>query len=218
MFSEDYVLRIISQAMAALTTVLGLKKAGKYDQAQQVIDQALEQLLGLKSEIIKQLEDSSLLQLLTREQRLDTARLALVADLFKEQGDILVAQKRLAEGRQDYLRALAYMLETGFGDANAQAGELPGKIAGLIENLDLATIPDGMLWTLFCYYEQAGYYLNAGNTLDEMAVHPAVSVDIRPERIAFYERLSQKSAAELAAGGMDSGEVQHRLEQANSGL
>jgi len=217
MFSQDYILRIISQATAALATVLGLKKAGKYDEAQQAIDQALEQLLGLDSFIIKQLEDRSLLEMLTKEQRVDSARLGLVADLFKEEGDILAEQKRLAESRLSYQRALVYTLETGFDEGEPSTAELTGKIEGLIDSLKGGSIPGSTLWTLFCYYERAGLYKKAADTLDEMAAHPEAGSDVQPERSAFYERLGQKSASELAAGGLDRAEVQHRLESLKPG-
>ncbi len=216
MFSEDYLMRIISQAIAALATVIGLKKAGKHQEALQAIDQALEQLLGLKSEIIKQLEDKSLLQMLTKEQQLDAARLGLVADLFKEEGDILAAQKRFAESRISYLRALTYMLETSFDEAYQGSNEIAGKIEELVNSLGVENIPDETLWTLFCHYEQAGAYLKADHTLVEMTSRPAVGADIQPEVVAFYERLCQKSAAELALGGIDPAQAQSKLAQAKS--
>lgn len=47
--TEDYILRMISLATAALLRAIGLRKGGQYEQAEQAIDQALEQLLGLPS-------------------------------------------------------------------------------------------------------------------------------------------------------------------------
>ena len=47
MFSEDYILRMIRMATAALAQIIGLKKAGQYQQALQAIDQALEEVISV---------------------------------------------------------------------------------------------------------------------------------------------------------------------------
>jgi hypothetical protein len=216
MFSEDYLMRIITQAIAALARVLGLKKAGKYHEALQMIDQALEQLLNLKPDIIKQLEDKSLLQMLTKEGQLDIERLGLIADLFKEEGDIFAAQERFSESRASYIRSLMYTLETGFDEVNQKSSELAGKIEERVHKVGLQNIPDEVCWTLFCYYEQSGAYLQAENTLLEMAERPSTRTEIQPELIAFYERLLEKSPAVLASGEIDPTQVQNKLEQARS--
>jgi hypothetical protein len=98
MFSEDYILRMINQAVAFLLKIAGLKKAGDYAEAQQAIDQALELLLGLRADIIKRLDDVSILKALTQQGKLDIHRLALIADLFKEDGDTSVDLTEEIEG------------------------------------------------------------------------------------------------------------------------
>lgn len=225
MFSEDYLIRMITQALLALTRAFGLKKAGKYAEALQTIDQALEQLLGLKSDMVKQLEDKSLLQLLTKDGQMDVARLALVADLFKEEGDVLAAQQRPTESRVSYLRALLYKLEIYFDQASREPGEIAekmppapaGDIEELVEKIGVQNITDGTFWTLFCYYEQTGAYLKAEQALITMAARPAIHADIQPELAAYYERLLQKSPVELASSGIDSAQLQSKLAQARSG-
>ena len=42
MLTEDYIMRMINMAIAALLQAIGLRKAGEYNQALQTIDQALE--------------------------------------------------------------------------------------------------------------------------------------------------------------------------------
>ena len=44
MFTEDYVLRQISLLVAVLAKIAGLKKAGKYQEAQTTHDQAIEEV------------------------------------------------------------------------------------------------------------------------------------------------------------------------------
>jgi hypothetical protein len=214
MFSEDYILRMINQAVAFLLKIAGLKKAGDYAEAQQAIDQALELLLGLRADIIKRLDDVSILKALTQQGKLDIHRLALIADLFKEDGDILVAQSQISESRESYLRSLTYHLETGFGETTRPSVDLTEEIEGLVQNLDIQNLPDNTLWTLFCYYERIGAYPKAEDAILRLAGRPNLYANIQPELVAFYERLLERPLGELAEAGMSRGEVKGKLEKA----
>lgn len=217
MLSEDYILRMIGQATAVLLKIIGFKKNGDYPEAQQAIDQALETLVGLKADLIKQLDDESLLNTLTQEGVLDTARLALVADLFKEDGDVLAAQGRVSESRESYMRSLIYHLETGFDESTEPDVELTNKIEVLVQNLGLQNLPDEPLWTLFCYYELIGDLPKADHAILRLAERPNLQTDIQPELVAFYERLLQKPDAVLAAAGMTREEVKSKLKKSKTG-
>jgi hypothetical protein len=45
MLTEDYFMRMINQMLAVLTKIIGLKDVGQYQEAQQIVNQSLEQLL-----------------------------------------------------------------------------------------------------------------------------------------------------------------------------
>ncbi len=214
MLSEDYIMRMIGQATAVLLKIIGLKKNGDYPEAQQAIDQALEKLIGLKADIIKQLDNESILNTLTHEGKLDIARLALMADLFKEDGDILAAQGRFSESRESYLRSLIFQLETGFDETIQPSVDLTQKIDELVLNLGDQNLPDEPLWTLFCYYELAGALTKADEAIWKLANRPKLYAEIQPELVAFYERLMEKPAGELSKSGMSREEIMGKLEKA----
>jgi hypothetical protein len=214
MLSEDYIMRMIGQATAVLLKIIGLKKNGDYPEAQQAIDQALEKLIGLKAEIIKQLDNESLLNTLTHEGKLDIDRLALIADLFKEDGDIFAALGRVSESRESYLRSLIFHLETGFDETAQPSDDLTKKIEELVQKLGYQNLPDEPLWTLFCYYELTGAFPKADEALLKLAERPGLYADIQPELVAFYKRLLEKPAGELSESGMNREEVMGKLEQA----
>jgi len=98
MLTEDYLIRQINLAIAALAKILGLKTAGQFQAALYEIDQLLEQLIGLRSYMIKNLSDEGILAILSNAEGVDTDRLLIVADLIKHEGDIL-AEKKYAEER-----------------------------------------------------------------------------------------------------------------------
>ena len=110
MLTEDYIMRMINQAIAALVAIAGFKKAGQYEQSRQAIDQALEQLIGLRADLVRRLDDHAILQALTRQDNLDVDRLALVAELLKEEGEILAAQGDRAAAQASWLRGLNFLL------------------------------------------------------------------------------------------------------------
>lgn len=114
MLTEDYLIRMINLAIAALLRIIGLKKEGDFQEALILIDLTFEQLLGLRASMAKALDDNRLYYLLTRNEQLDLQRLSIIADLFHHEGDILAAQGRLKESREDYARALRYNLEVLF--------------------------------------------------------------------------------------------------------
>ncbi len=59
--SEDTLLRMLVAAIAEIVARLALlRSAGNYQKALEVIDQNLEELLGLKADLVRQLDDSQI--------------------------------------------------------------------------------------------------------------------------------------------------------------
>ena len=152
MFTEDYLMRIISQAMAVLMTVIGLRKAGKFSEARQAIHQAIEQLTGLPANLIEQMDDASLLSMLTTQGQLDVGRLAILADLFQEEGEILPKLGQSAEGSSATERALRFTLEVALADDSNLSPENIGKIETLYQSLKGRDLPVETQLALSDYY------------------------------------------------------------------
>jgi hypothetical protein len=152
MFTEDYLMRIINQAIAALMTAMGLRKAGKLSEAQQAIHQAIEQLTTLPANLIDQMDDSSILALLAAQGQLDIGRLAILADIYMEQGEILIKQDQPKQGNAAFARALRFILEvTLFEDDKLSINNID-KITGLTERLEGASLPVDTQLALSDYY------------------------------------------------------------------
>jgi hypothetical protein len=86
MLSQDYLIRIIRQATAVIAKIIGLKEAGQYQEALQVIDQTMEQAWGMNADMVNLLDDESLYKVLTINEVLDLDRLGIIAELFTEKG------------------------------------------------------------------------------------------------------------------------------------
>jgi hypothetical protein len=217
MLTEDYILRMISQAISVLLYIAHLKENRQYQQAQQAIDQSLEQLLGLRADLLKLLEDKSIFLMLTHQEQLDVERVVVIAELFKVEGDILADQDRLVESRQSYLRALNFYLEVGLTEQTGPSSpSLTEKIESLASQPAILPLPDDIQWSLFNFYELSADYARAGAALEELAGRPGVYTDLQPEMIAFYQRLLTLPPTELSRNHLDREQVQAKLDRINS--
>jgi hypothetical protein len=212
MLTEDYVMRMLNQALAVLLKIAGFKQAGQYKQAQQAIDQELEELLGLKADLVWRLDDEALLRALTINDQLDVVRLEIISDLFREQGEINAVQGRVNESRESFRRALMGYLEVGLASESKENNiPLNQKIDGLLQILGQINLSEETLWALFCYADQSGDFDQAERALANLAVRPGVIADLRPEIIAFYERLLALPPDELSHRGLDRAQLEQKL-------
>jgi hypothetical protein len=120
---------------------LGLKRAGKYKEAQESFDQAIESLIGLNANLARQLSDQALLDLLTFQGRLDTDRVLVLADIYREKAEISALQGSVEEGTFYSQRSLRLYLETALSKTESLGIELIQKIETLRKGLTSKDMP-----------------------------------------------------------------------------
>jgi len=154
MFTEDYLMRIISQTLAVLMTAMGLRKAGKYSEALLSVEQAIELLTALPASIIDQMEDGALLSVLTNNGQPDVGRLAILADLYQEQGEIFLGSGRPIQASVAFVRSLRFILEVVlFDDANLSSENII-KVNYLVQRLENHDLPYEVQLSLSDYYQR----------------------------------------------------------------
>lgn len=153
MLTEDYLIRRINQAIALLLHALGLRKNGQLEAALTDVDIALELLLGMRSVLLKEMDEPSLLQLLTVRGRVDFERLALVAKLFKEEGAIFELEGRAADSTRDYLRALNFLLVIAQDEKVGLSADQIADIEQLRQRLQDERLPMDTQAALLDYYQ-----------------------------------------------------------------
>jgi hypothetical protein len=141
MLTEDYIMRMISLALAALMTALGLKKAGQLNQAQQALDQALESLLGINARLVEQLDDRTLLDMLTFLGKLDLDRVMVQADIYREQAEVYTLLGQPQSSQYAAQRSLRLYLEAALASQATPNLDLIQKIEPLRLKLDAPTLP-----------------------------------------------------------------------------
>ena len=154
MFTEDYLMRIINQAIAALMTTIGLRKAGKNSEALQAIQQAIEQLTTLPAYIVDQMDDGSILSTLSVHGQLDVGRLVILADLYQEQGEIFLGLDQPVQSSIAFTRALRFILEVVLlEDANLSTENI-GKVEALVQRLNGHPLPVETQLALSDFYQR----------------------------------------------------------------
>jgi tetratricopeptide (TPR) repeat protein len=205
--SEDTLLRMLVAAISETVTRLALlRTVGNYTQSMEIIDQNLEELLGLKADLIRQLDDKHIVEMLTINDILDYGRLFYVAELFQQEAEIHLAQGDAQPAKISQIRALNLFLEVGFAVEN-EFLEADDQIDELFESLG-ENAPAETLFTLFDYYEQTGEYARAESAINLMLQITGNDLEILAVKQSFYERLLAESDEELEAGGLTREQIQ----------
>jgi tetratricopeptide (TPR) repeat protein len=141
MLTEDYIMRMINQALAVLMIALGFKRAGQFSEALQSFDQALERLLGLNAHLAKQLDDSLLLEMLTFQEKLDVDRLLVLAEIYREEAEVYTLQGQPESSQFAAQRSLRLYLEAALASEANPTLELIQKIEAMRLKLAAPALP-----------------------------------------------------------------------------
>ena len=207
MFSEDYLMRMINLAVAALVRAIGLRKDGDYEKANQSIDQALEQLTGLSADLLRQIDDQGVLNQLLTQGELDRERAVLVADLYSERGNICALQNQPDDACFCWHRALMISLEVTLSNPELTPADQKEKIDGLFSATKECQLPFDTRFNLYSYYDSIGRYAMAEYNLSRLLQSSNFQVEMVEEYKDFCQRLSEKSDLDLEKGGLSSKQV-----------
>jgi hypothetical protein len=141
MLTEDYIMRLINQVLAVFLQAVGLKKAGKLEDALQVFDQASESLLGLNALLAKQLGDSQVLSMLTFQEKLDTDRLLVLADIYREEAEVYSLLGQPDNGQLIFQSSLRFYLEVILTSETNLSLKLVETIEALRSKLTISSLP-----------------------------------------------------------------------------
>ncbi len=109
MIERDYIMRLVQQLAAVMRRILRLQEQEKYDQAQQEVEEAYGELLGLERELLMSLAPATAAPLLGEAGKIKIAArlLQAEADLAGRRGDAEAALRLRSRALEFYLEALA---------------------------------------------------------------------------------------------------------------
>jgi hypothetical protein len=209
---QDYILRLIEQLAQFLARILKLHERGEYDAAMDAIGDALKKLVGLDLRVIEALSLEDLVKLLKPGIDLDVSRAIIVADLLKARGDVRHSLGDPDGGTESYVRSLTLFLEVFTAPGSIELPDQTTRMEWLITRLADEELPPVSLVRLLRYYEKTKRFALAEDVLWEL-LDGEDGDDFIDEGAEFYDRLVQKTDADLDAGDLPREEVLEGLER-----
>lgn len=214
---EDPIFQTLVAAISATVARLGnLRTSKAYEQANAEIEARLDELIGLKYDQIRYLDDDFILDLLTVNEILDIQRLWYLAVLIDARGQIQISQGNQKEGFANRLRALGLLIEVAFS-TKEPIDEVDSKIHVNAKDL-WESIPEEILFSLYDLWERRGAYSKALSALDHMLVISSERHEILRERQLFLQRLTRKGEEDLHQGNLTLAQVMSAIDQSPSTL
>src|SRR5215472_4544379 len=101
MIRRDYILRMIEEFMQVLARINSLKREQLWQEADSVIDEEFQRLLGSGAKAVLQLSETELLAKIIQggPTQVLHQKAQLLTTLFNEAGEVAMAQNRIEEGR-----------------------------------------------------------------------------------------------------------------------
>jgi hypothetical protein len=151
-----------------------------------------------------------------KDDALDVEKLELIADLFKEEGDIHRLQAQNNTSRLCYIRSLNYYLTVGNQLVTSSPTELSQKIESLLLSIGTDNLEGNTLWDLYGHFEKERDFTRAEGMLMGLSAQADSRADALAELKCFYQRLLALSPAELTAGGLSREQIQQKLNDLES--
>ena len=208
MITRDYFLRMIHQLAQVIGKVLGLSQVQRYDAALDEIQLSSKQLLGIDLVLLTTLSDEEFVRLLALGDRFDVEKCVVAGELLRLVGLVKEQEGDESERFHCYATSLSLFLELLIRESGVLPKEYYDEIELLIGKLSSFELPHGLKVKLFRYYEAAGKFDLAENTLFEIVEGDHEFVG---EGMKFYGRLRTKTEAELEKGNLPRDEVEASL-------
>ncbi len=206
MIRRDYFLRAVQDMTQALARVLFLKQREEYTQAMQEIGAALRKLRAAPADDTKELSLEDWLELCRRHEDAASGLLLGLADLLREQGELFSMQSRGAEAQAARVVALGLFIEALLRGETFVSKELMFKVEELIAQCAAGPMPASLRVRLARYYEARGRFGAVEDVLfDWRDSGEPGAVEAGGE---FFDRLRDKTDAELEQGGLPRAEVE----------
>lgn len=215
MFKRDYFMRQIEQMTLVLHRILFNKEHIPLGDAQQQLDEASRHLLGLNIRSLQALSSKDILELLSYQGNLDTAKAMVIGDMFVGHGDLLKQHEETDGAYRAYWKSLDLLLHLSLSPHVApkdeETAEIASRIQTSLERLQAWMIPEDLKRLLFAHYEKKGDYAKAEDVLFHyMEDHPDQSEFLR-QGAAFYEALIDTEDVLLESGNFSKEEAAEGL-------
>jgi hypothetical protein len=211
MIRKDYFLRLIEEATKGIRQALLDVQDEDYAEAHAAVANSLRRLINLGLGAVANLTDEQLLGILQLHHAQDwRERSLVVAALLKTEGDICTEEGREKAHFNAYLKALHLLLA-----ASEETADFPDSIPTIAECAEALAdyvLPTHTYQALLDYYERTNQ-LALGEDLLFVWLEEGGNETAVTAGIDYYQRLSEKSDEELAAGNLPRAEIEASLNE-----
>ena len=161
---------MIEQFLLALSKIKALKRGELWQETAASVNEELQRLAGKNAEAIARLSETEILALLMKgepTQVIHTKMLMMVA-LLKDAGDAAVAQHRVEESREFYLKGLHLLMNALESSEAAEIPEFVPKLEELRGALESDRLPLATQARLMRHFEAIGDFAKAEDALFAM--------------------------------------------------
>jgi len=211
MLRKDYIMRMVEQIQRAIAEVLLRRKARDQQAAEQLLQQASSEYLGLDFELIKSQPPAQLKALFTLEGELDVGKCIVVGELFDQAAALLQDSGEGPQAESMLVRSLDFFLEGYRVLPDKERSLYAHRIMKILEQLPDREHSVPMLLKIVGAYEAAGKFDSAEDLLFELVEAGATGALERG--LELYHQLLGKKDAELEQGGLPREEVQQSLQE-----
>ncbi|MNR02276.1 hypothetical protein D3C85_1181200 [compost metagenome] len=216
MFRRDYLMRQIEQLTVVLHRILFNKEHIPIEDAQRQLDEVSRHLLGLNIRSLQSLSSKDILELLSYQGSIDTAKALVISDMFVGQGNLLLEHEEKGESYWAYLKSLDLLLHLSRSDEVEPDDEAVPEIAARMDAslgyLQGWEVPEELQRLLFSHYDKIGNYAKAEDVLFHyMEDYPERS-ELPRQGVLFYEKLLQIEDELLAVGNFSKVEALESLQ------
>jgi tetratricopeptide (TPR) repeat protein len=217
MIRRDYLLRQIEEFAVVLAKLMGLAKAGKWEDALGTVDSQLKALAGAEATELLRMSDTELVARLAEGNTTYEIqeRISMAARLFKENGDFFRAQGKIEESHACYLKGLHLLLDAIADDPTAPRPDFLPSVEAFMIGLQDSSLNFETNAMLMRHYEKIREYARAEDGLFNLLDAEPANVELLDFGIGFYERLLRLDDETLELGNLPRAEVNAGLAELN---
>ena len=113
---NDYLMRQLKELVRVLTIILGLRKKGKFEEVEEVIELSLKNMIDVELSELDQIPSDKLVDYLVHQKLLPNEALKIIAELLFERGDMYYDNEdkdKMQENFEKSLKIYEYILKHG---------------------------------------------------------------------------------------------------------
>lgn len=213
MYRRDYLLRMIEQFTVTMAQVLLQRQNRRLAEAMELIAQAMKQLLGLNSKLVRALSVKDIIGLLSANGHFDAGKGLLLSDMLKAEGELLGDAGEPLEAESCFLKSLELLLEIRqMEDAEELHRDAEERVSILLPQVKQTRMNLRLMELLLGHYDATGQLAKAEDMLFFMLDDDPGNPKLVERGIDMYERWSELEPEQWAEGNLSGEEIQESRE------